>query len=232
MKYLNSMMEFIYPRGLTCVICHSETEGQDICKICNGSLQFNIGKVCKYCGRMIHVSDYLVCDNCKMLDRHFDAGTSVVLYDDFVKKMIFNLKYYDKRYIAATMADMILKKIVALDLDIDFDYIVPIPLHGSKKRSRGYNQAILIADELSKITGITVNNSLIRIKETRPLNKLSVKERQETLFEAFALNSQIKGNIILVDDIFTTGTTVNTCSQLLKKRGSDYIMVATYSVGE
>jgi len=225
-------MAFLYPRDITCVLCHSETEDREICKVCLGSIQFNTGKVCRFCGRMIMTGDYLVCANCKMLDRHFDKGTSVVLYDDFIKKLLFNLKYYDKRYIAYVMSTLMIKKIADLDLEIDFDYIVPVPLHSNRFRQRGFNQSELVAKEMSFRTGIKLCTNLKRIKETPPLNKLSIEDRQSALFKAFALNSDIQGNIILVDDIFTTGTTLNTCSDVLKRSGVHYILIVTFSVGE
>lgn len=225
-------MDFLYPRDLTCVLCHSEIEDYNMCKICLGSIQFNRGKVCRFCGRMIMTGDYLVCSNCKMLNRHFDGGTSVVLYDDFIKKAIFNLKYHDKRYIAHTMAILMVQKISDLDLEIDFDYIIPVPLHFNRFKQRGFNQAELIAKEMSFRTGIKLWSGLKRIKETPPLNKLCIGDRQSALFKAFALNGDIQGNIILVDDIFTTGTTLNTCSEVLKQSGAHYILITTFSVGE
>lgn len=228
----NYFFELLYPRNLTCVLCHNEVEDSELCDVCLASIQFNTGRVCNSCGRMIFKETYPVCYNCKSLTRNFDRGISVVIYDEFVKKLLFNLKYHDKRYIAHTMAQYMLSEIINLDLDIDFDCIVPVPLHEIRFKNRGFNQAELISDFLSEITGLKVNTSLKRTKNTKSLNKLSSEERYNILLNAFELTVPIKNNIILVDDIFTTGATVNACALKLKEMGSGFVLVATFAVGE
>jgi len=224
--------ELLYPRNLTCVLCHNEVEDNELCDVCLGSIQFNTGRVCESCGRMILSGVYPICGNCKTLDRYYDRGISVVTYDEYIKKLIFNFKYHDKRYLAHTMASYILKKVIELELEIDFDCIVPVPLHETRFKSRGFNQAELISDFLSEMTGLKVDTSLKRIKNTKALNKLSSEERHDILLDAFELTEPIKKNIILVDDIFTTGATVNACALKLKEMGSGFILVATFAVGE
>jgi len=224
--------ELLYPRNLTCVLCHSEVDGKELCDVCLGSIQFNTGRVCGSCGRMILSGAYPVCENCKTLNRYYDRGISVVTYDEYIKKLIFNFKYHDKRYIAHTMAGYMLKEIINLDLDIEFDSIVPVPLHETRFKSRGFNQAELISHFLSEMTGLKVDTSLKRISNTKPLNKLSSEERHDVLSDAFELTESIKKNIILIDDIFTTGATVNACALKLKEMGSGFILVTTFAVGE
>lgn len=227
MEYI---MDLLYPRNITCVLCHEESD-DELCNICKGSIQFNIGRVCKYCGRML-LTEYDVCKNCMLLDRYFDRGTSVVTYDDYVKRLFFKLKYHNKRYIAHTMAKYILHKIISLELDQDFDGIIPIPLHKNRLLKRGYNQSDLISKFLGDMTGLEVIQPIMRIKDTLALNKLSREERLDVLCDAFQVTGKLSGSYILVDDIFTTGSTVNVCSKLLKERGVDYLLVATFAVGE
>jgi len=227
----NYFFELLYPRHLTCVLCHNEVEDSELCDVCLGSIQFNTGRVCESCGRMILSGLYHICENCKMLDRYYDKGTSVVIYDEYVKKLIFNFKYHDKRYIAHTMASYMLKKVIELELEIDFDYIVPVPLHKERFKSRGFNQAEVIARFMCELSGLKLNTNLKRIKQTPALNNLSAEERHEALQEAFALSDEIRGNIIIVDDIFTTGTTMNSCCKVLKENGVGYILIVSYAVG-
>jgi len=227
----NYFFELLYPRELTCVLCHNEVEDNELCDICLGSIQFNIGRVCESCGRMILYGEYPICDNCKTLDRYYDKGISVAIYDEYIKKLIFNFKYHDKRYIAHTMACLMLKKVIELELDIDFDYIVPVPLHKDRYDSRGFNQAEVIARFMCELSGLKLNTTLKRVKSTPALNNLSLEERHEVLNEAFALTDEIRGNIIIVDDIFTTGTTMNSCCKVLKRNGADYILIVSFAVG-
>lgn len=230
-ELMNYFFELLYPRNLTCVLCHNEVEDNELCDVCLGSIQFNIGKVCESCGRMILSGQYPICDNCKTLDRYYDKGISVAIYDEYIKKLIFNFKYHDKRYIAHTMASFMLKKVIELELEIDFDYIVPVPLHKERFNSRGFNQAELIARFMCELSGLKLNRNLKRIKATPALNNLSLEERHVALTEAFALSGEIRGNIIIVDDIFTTGTTMNSCCKVLKGNGSDYILIVSFAVG-
>ncbi len=228
---LEYLMALLYPRNITCVVCNEESD-DELCDTCKGSIQFNISPTCEACGRMIFNNDYPICLNCRQLDRAFDRGISVVTYDDYIKKLLFNLKYYEKKYIAHMMATYILRELIKLDIDIEFDYIVPVPLHKSRQDKRGFNQAELISKFLSELSGVPINTSLKRVKATKPLNKLTRDERVTILQDAFEVNGYIKGNIILVDDIFTTGTTINSCSMKLKEKGVETIVIATFAVGE
>jgi len=230
MNILDFVMDLIYPRDLTCVLCSEESD-DELCDLCKGSIQFNIGRVCKACGRMI-TTDYGICRNCMSMERMFDYGVSVVTYDDYIKGLMYKLKYHNKRYIAHTMAKYILDYILQLNLKEDFDGIIPVPLHENRLKNRGYNQAYLIAMFLSEMTGLKVYETIRRVVNTRPLNKMTREERSHILEDAFEVTRCMEGNYILIDDIFTTGTTVNTCSKLLKASGVSQILVATFAVGE
>lgn len=231
MKLLDMFMDMLYPRHLTCVLCHDESDGE-LCKKCLGSIQFNIGPICLSCGRMIMKNDYLICHQCKTFERHYDRGISVGVYDDFMSKLLFDLKYNDKKYIARMMASYMVEYIIKLDLEIEFDFIVPVPLHKDRLKKRGFNQTELIGQFMSDMTGVPQNTDLVRMKPTKPLSTLSADERLEILNDAFELKSPILGNVILVDDIFTTGSTLNTCAKELKSCGTSYILGVTFAVGE
>lgn len=232
-------IEILFPRDLTCVLCDRElfniNEG-NLCDICMGSLQFIVGDTCNSCGRMIPTSNkYKICNNCLLLDRYFDIGVAVIRYDDYSKKIFFDFKYYQKKYIAHTMAVFLNKRLIKLNLDLDIDYFVPVPLSKEKIRKRGYNQAELICKYLSEITGIKTLDCLIRIKDTKALNGLNNNQRRDILKEAFSIkeNIDIKNNVIvLVDDIFTTGSTVNACSKVLKENKVIFIISACFGIGE
>lgn len=228
---MNWFLELLYPRDITCVLCHEESN-DELCYKCLGSIQFNIGPICLGCGRMIVNSDYLMCQQCKSLNRYFDRGISVVVYDDFVKKMIFDLKYHGKKYIAHTMAKYMVRYIIKQDFHQTFDWIVPVPLHRKRLKTRGFNQAQLIGKYISMFTSIPMNDTLYRIKDTKPLNPLSFDERIELLTDAFELKTFIRGNILLIDDIFTTGATLNACAKLLKLKGADYVLAVSFAVGK
>lgn len=227
----NYLLDWLYPKDLTCLLCH-ETTASELCDTCLSQVQFNIGKCCIVCGRMIHHTAYDVCEHCKSYHRHFERGVSVVVYDDYIKEVLKRLKYHHQSYLAENIAKLMFRCILQKDIETCYDVIVPVPLHTNREQTRGFNQAALIAKHLSKLTGLPVVNGLKRVLDTQPLNQMTKEERLNALESAFDINDQVTGHVILVDDIFTTGTTVNQCAKALKDNGVSNIMVATFAVGE
>lgn len=221
-------LELLFPKKIKCLVCDREIEGHFLCDICLASVQFNIGRTCMSCGRMIY-DQALLCHHCKGLIRHYDDGFSAVLYDDFIKGLLYQFKYNNKTHLGEYMAIEILERLKKSQ--VDYDYIVPVPLHKRRYRKRGYNQAAIIAEFLSRYSGIPIRQPLKRIKRTKALNKLNYGQRKIVLEGAFE-SDKISGNIILIDDIFTTGSTLNACSETLKKAGAGYITIATFAVGQ
>ena len=113
--------------------------------------------------------------------------------------------------------------------------IIPVPIHESKLKQRCYNQAELIADELSGSMGIPINNKYImRIRKTTPMKELSNEERVKNLQNAFQIcNNSIRYNkVLIVDDIYTTGATVDACARCFKESGTDKVYVVTLCIGK
>lgn len=232
-KIFNYVKDLLYPKDLTCCICGDELEREDICYTCLGSIQFNIGTLCQICGRMMPRSQhYPICDICKCLERHLDSGTSVVVYDDYVKGLLYDFKYHNKRYIAEVIATLMLEQVIRLDLEWSFDFIVAVPLHKRKLSQRGYNQAQLIAGKLSVLTHLPVKNGLIRRKQTPPLKEIPLFERTSILDGAFEMTQALSGNILLIDDIITSGNTMNECARTLKNHGADRVYGLVFAASE
>ena len=124
---------------------------------------------------------------------------------------------------------------VAEDWGIHADYIVPIPMHPSKKRARGFNQATVLARPLSKAFGIPMAENMIkRVKKTAPQSGLSVPGREQNLSDAFAFNHNkydiTNKKILLIDDIFTSGATMNTCAKLLMDNNAANVVCLSLSI--
>ena len=114
------------------------------------------------------------------------------------------------------------------------DALVPVPIHASRKRKRGYNQAELLAAELSKHSGIPVNSNLIlRKKKTKPQKDLTIQERQNNLKKAFKIcqNDVKLSTIVIIDDIYTTGSTVDDMAKLLMTSGIQKVYYVALAVG-
>ena len=147
-------------------------------------------------------------------------------YKDSLKQAIAAMKYKDHPQIARPLAywladGWLASPVVTLDKVV----VIPIPMHKKKQRERGFNQAELLANSFCKATGLQIwRNALVRVKQTQPLYSLSPGERLETVKDAFLLrkdfrNSCPRASVLLVDDVYTTGATVNSAIEVLRKGG-------------
>lgn len=147
-----------------------------------------------------------------------------------MKKLIKNLKYSRKQFLAKDLAAELAKFIVKESIDKDIDVVVPVPMHWFKKWRRGYNQAELLAENVAKIINKSMCNALIRTKYTKPQFNLRKGQRKENLEDIFKINKKyvdtIKNKrILLIDDIATTCSTANQCAKVLKNLKSKCIVV-------
>ena len=115
------------------------------------------------------------------------------------------------------------------------DVIIPVPVHRKRYRKRGYNQAAVIAKQLSRISQIPLDeNVVIRVEDTKPSKELDPAERTENLRRAFVIDEQIKKykRVLLLDDIYTTGATIDTISRKMHKKGVERVYFLTISIGQ
>lgn len=215
--YFEALLDLIFPQGIKCIVCGKELkliDGIDICENCYNKIEFIYGY------EQLGLTG-------------FDRVYSVAIYNEIAQKMIFDLKYYDKLYIAKTIAELMNKKLMEFNLEVDL--IVAVPLHPLKERHRGYNQAHLICKHLKKLLNKNYRkNLLVRTKQTKDMNKLSRRQRFKNIQGVFEVKDEISvlnKNILLVDDVLTTGATVNACSIALLEAGAKSINVLTFARG-
>ncbi|QUH24931.1 ComF family protein [Serpentinicella alkaliphila] len=218
LDYFDVLLDLIYPRNVKCIVCGEELVGSDIfdiCKVCYSKIEFVYGYE----------------DSLDFLS--FERIYAVAIYKDVVKKMIYNLKYYDKVYIAKTIAELMKEKLI--EYNVEFDVIVAVPLHFTKEKRRGYNQTHLICKHLKRLLNKKYKARVIeRIKNTEDMNKLSRIQRFENIEGAFIVknNEAIKNKrVILVDDVLTTGATANACSKVLIDAGAQSVNLLTFARG-
>lgn len=233
---INIILNYIYPKNITCIICDNPikiTNSYSLCKDCFKELHFILDG-CNKCGKPIinhnlERENLLECSYCYNKTFYFDRAISCIEYNEVSKKLILNLKYKNKTYLCKYIA-LIMKEKCDLE-GIKFDYILFVPLHKKRLKNRGFNQSQKIANEFSILTGVEILDCIYRTKNTKKLYNLNKTQRQEELKNSFKINDS-KGilkdkNIILIDDIFTTGTTVNEISKLLKLFGVNTIYILT-----
>ncbi len=156
--------------------------------------------------------------------------------EGIVQMLIHELKYQNKRTIGILLGEIVGN---AIKHDVDFttaDALLPVPLHKIRLRERGYNQSELIAKGISKITGIKViNDMLIRKKNTQTQTKLNFEQRLENVKDAFVLNEKYKNFVVgkrfaIVDDVITTGSTLNECAKELVRSGASQVLALSVAV--
>lgn len=174
--------------------------------------------------------EYMRCKFCENKNFYFDRAISCIEYCDKSKVLVLSLKYYGNTYMSRYIAQVMRDKLEFEQLSAD--YIIPVPLHKKRMRIRGFNQAEKIASYLSECTNIPIIDCVKRNRNTKRLYALNKFQREKELKNAFEVkvdSEEIIGKrIILVDDIFTTGTTVNEISKKLKIYGVDEIIVLTF----
>lgn len=243
-KCINEFDELAFPRGLTCMYCKKDLTREalySLCPECIKEIAFvseSEFEHCRICGKSL--GNYYgldLCVNCNSTRQYFDRGLIITSYNDCSRKLIFDLKYEGKTFISYHFGEMIYDRLVYEHMLNQFDYIVPVPIHKKRLQERGFNQTELIGDFLSKFTKKTVWNVLVRTENTMSQNKIGREHRKENVENVFQINkelqSAVKGkNILLLDDIYTTGATVNECSRVLKLYGAKQVFIVAVSAGE
>jgi len=185
------------------------------------------------CGRPIGESEKEYCDDCVSHIHLYDCGRALFSYRS-VSASLARFKYHGRREYAVFYAACAAKYLGSFLASCHADALVPVPLHKSRLQKRGYNQAQVLAEELSALTGIPVCADWIgRVKKTAPMKDLSATERQNNLKKAFKiLRDDVKLNTtIIIDDIYTTGSTIDAMSRELKNAGVEHIYFITLAIG-
>lgn len=225
----NTILDILFPRR--CPVCEEivKPAGSLICPSCFRELSFVRPPVCKKCGKEIADEIMEFCEDC-MAHRHsFEYGVGLVNYTETARKSMVRIKYENKReyldFYGAALAARYEETIRRMRIDA----LVPVPVHASRKRKRGFNQAEVLAKIIGEKLNIPVRTDLlIRTKKTLPQKELSPAERLKNLKGAFAAgpgmaNQENVRRILLVDDIYTTGSTMEACSGVLKKAGAESV---------
>lgn len=219
-----------------CIICDKPIKKKNtysMCKDCFNELNF-IKDGCIKCGKPIinHSLEkqYIEgCNYCLKRQFYFDKAISCIEYNEISKRLILDLKYNNKTYISKYIAKIMSEKLSIES--IDFDYILFVPLHKKRLKKRGFNQAQKISKYLSVLTNTEIVDCIKRKKHTQMLYSLKKEERMKELKDVFVANENISKlknkNILLIDDIFTTGTTANEISKLLKLSGINKVFIMT-----
>ena len=235
-EYIDSFLELIYPEKNCCQICGEVDDkiGEKyICKGCFKKLRLIKFPVCKVCGKSLSTTpEQKLCQECIRNPKSFYKNRSPFRYKGIIKKILHDYKYLDKPYYFKMLGYFLYQYIQETNYT-DYDFITTVPLHNIKLRKRGYNQAELIAKYLAKKLSIPYIDTLKRVKNTTKQSNLSKEDRARNLKNVFEIKSKntynkIRGKkILIVDDIYTTGATINECSSVLTTNGANRVYSIT-----
>lgn len=232
--FIQDISDTLFPP--LCLACHTvlATGVEEVfCPDCRHQIIFITGSRCPVCGIIFPDSpsgDHL-CGNCLENKHWFTSARAAVVYDGVILEAIHQFKY-GRNMTTGTALASFLAGFDFADQDLDsFDAIVPVPLHIKRLRERGFNQSLILARALGEKHRLNVNFSLLkRCKLTLTQTGLHKKEREMNISGAFVTGSPEKireKKLILVDDVYTTGATINECAKTLVKAGAAQVAVVT-----
>jgi competence protein ComFC len=214
---INALKNTFFPP--ICLNCGKKTTKNYLCLSCKKQIKILGPPLCY---------TQLKINNCN--NKRIITVLSSCNYKNPIKNLIYSFKYKHCDYLADFLSHFIVKQLkITKFKSQDYDFIVPVPLHPYKMKIRGYNQAELLAKQISKYFQLPLKNDIINSKYTKDSQtKLSSKKRQENVKGKFIVKENFANkNILLIDDVFTTGATISTCWQALKEKGIDKISVIT-----
>lgn len=230
------LLDMIYPK--TCPVCGRIPNGKLlICKGCRGKLSSIKGARCLKCSKPVLSEETEYCYDCIGKSHHYISGKALWIYDNTMKNSIARFKYKGSLEYAESYGEEIVKQ-HGKWVKEHGDILVPVPLHKRKEKIRGYNQAEVLANEVGRRLQIPVNrNILYRSRDTRPQKELDDKERLKNLSEAFQINKEkqkynLPERVMLVDDIYTTGSTIEACTLALQEAGIKEVYFLSICIGK
>lgn len=231
-KIISKTLDFILPP--ICVVSGKPVERQGtISSEIWAGLDFITEPLCKCCGRPFEFSypEETLCGKCMIDPPNFTRARSALIYNDTSRKLILKFKHSDQTHLITTFIPWLKK--AGSKLFEGADYLVPVPLHRWRLLKRRYNQSSIIALSLAKETGIPcLTDTLIRTSKTKSQGHMNSKQRQKNVSNAFTVPDNKKQaikekQILLIDDVFTTGATANECAKTLLKAGCCQVDILT-----
>ena len=228
------VLDILYPPR--CPFCDRLLDTKEtVCPVCREKLPYIKPPVCRKCGRPVIEGDVL-CDDCLREDHVFDKGGALFLYNDMTREALTALKYKNRADIGRSLGRLLYDHKSGVLSEYGIDLIVPVPIHPSRRKKRGYNQADIIASAFSERAGFPIErNAVIRAKKTSALKEMDRAARQKAAGAAFeegpAIDAVDGKRILIIDDIFTSGATIDGVSHVLKAGGARFAAFLTVCIG-
>lgn len=233
-KLCSALLDLIYPRY--CLICYTSlnnTNRKALCSECESKIEFiNQNTACPKCGMDLgpYVEPETLCQECHNNPPRFTKAIAVARYEGIIRDIIHQFKYARQKVLLDELANLLIDKWLKVSDSLPhIDLIIPAPLYRKKLKERGFNQSELLAEKVHKATGIPLEiNNLIKMQSTPDQASLNSSDRKKNLIDVFEVTNpqSIKDkNILLIDDVLTTGATASEIARTLKKNGAKDVYV-------
>jgi competence protein ComFC len=254
-RVVGDTLNLLFPGNIYCAACGNLIDGTrlySLCDRCIREIEWHTGDACTVCGKALapHRTGG-VCRECRERGRSFDAGISCCAYTGRARDLVRSMKYRDAAWIAEKLADAMCDRWLQFKSEHGSrlqheqsaaQMIVPVPMSEAKRRTRGYDQAEVIARRLALLIGVPfADDILIRKRDTAVMSGLGVHERRANMADAFDIHPDVRklidagesapSEVILVDDVFTTGSTADACAMTLKETGVKRVTLFTFASG-
>ncbi len=228
---IKNLLDFILPPR--CPLCFRPTDLSDpytLCPSCLSGVTLIGPPLCIKCGIPFASSadESHLCGHCLVAMSSYDTARALLTFSGSIRTAIHAFKYENKTYISKTLLGLMERSPLGLDFH-QYDVLVPVPLHRNRLRKRGYNQSLLLSREIGQRYSVPVDDRLLRrVRDSAPQIELMGVEREHNVKGVFSVGGDpTEKTILLVDDVFTTGATVNECARVLRRAGAKRIDIFT-----
>lgn len=234
---ITKLLKLFWPE--VCPFC-GKVSAQGICGECRKKtdrLKVREPK-CMKCGKPVKDAEQEYCRDCLDARHEYDRGAALWVHKPPVNTSVYQFKFHNRRSFVSFYAKEMAAEYGEALAGWGIDIIIPVPLYPGKYKKRGYNQAAVLARELGKVLDIPVEERLLkRIRETAPQKNLTPRKRRQNLNGAFSVEKRRRvflksRSVLLTDDIYTTGSTVDEAAKTLKKAGAEKVFYLAISIGQ
>lgn len=222
-QWLQNIQYALYPPR--CLLCDAPgSAGRDLCPACLEELPHN-PLACPLCALPLAVQEAGVCGHCLQQTAPLDGSTIPFRYAAPLDHLLLGLKFSQQLINARLLGALLADALQARGEELP-DCIIPVPLHPARLRERGYNQALELARPVAERLGVPLREGLVvRVKSTAAQSTLERQERKKNIRGAFALRGDLPDHIAILDDVVTTGSTVNELARVLRRGGAKRVVV-------
>lgn len=230
-------LPILFPRH--CPLCGRILPfGKQICISCSLDLPWIDEPVCFHCGKPVPSPEQELCYDCRSFSKSFHHGRALFIYNEKTRPAMIQFKYHNRRVLSSFFIQAALSQHQNTLRSWGIQAIVPVPIHPHKQKERGYNQAGLLARDLALALHLPFYpNLLLRQMDTLPQKNFSPQARLSNMQHAFVLNPRFRQTarllhtVLLIDDIYTTGATMEACSRVLLQSGVQEVCIYSICIG-